>query len=87
MSTLPPPAEFHSGVELEDVFWEGWGEDEDLRRMKPGAVFPFRVIPNAHHNFYSQAILVGVSNGVGHLLVDRKSVSEALYRNTDSQEG
>jgi hypothetical protein len=87
VSTLPPPAEFHSGIDLEDVFVEGWDQDPDVRSLKPGVVLPFRVSGNPHHHFYCQAIFVGVDCGVGHLLVDRKSISEALYRNTTSQEG
>lgn len=85
---LLPPAPFHGGIDLEDVFIEGWDQDEDVRRLKPGTVLPFRVAGNPHHHFYCQALFVGVDCGVGHLLVDKMSVSEALYRNTPtSQEG
>lgn len=81
MSTLPPPAEFHSGVDLDSVFVSGWANDEDFRRMKPGAVLPFRIAGNPYHNFYNQALLVEVSpEGTAHLLVDKKSISEKLYQ-------
>lgn len=87
-ATLPPPAPFHFGIDLEDVFIADWDSEEDLRRIKPGAVVPFRVTGNPHHHFYCQAIFVGVDCNVGHILVDRQSISEALYRNEHtSQEG
>lgn len=82
MSATLPPAPFHAGPELEDICWPDWMKDDDVCRLKPGAVFPMRVEGNTNHDFYSQAMLVAVHpDGSAHILVDKKSISEALYNN------
>lgn len=73
----PPPAPFHHGPELEDIEL-AWDCDPREDGIAPGDVMT--VAGASEHGLPSQALVVAIlPNGNLHLLVDKRSVSSAVY--------